>query len=692
MNQKIQSHHQQKLACIYLRQSTMYQVMHNQKSTDRQYALQQKALQFGWDQSMIRIMDADLGQSGTTSTHRHDFKALVAEVSMNNVGAIFVLEASRLSRSSADWNRLLELCSLTQTLIIDQDGIYDPSQFNDQLLLGLKGTMSQAELHLIKGRLYGAKLNKAKRGELRFPVPVGYVYDEDGNIVFDPDQQVQHTIHLLFDMFKEKQSAYYAVRYFGEHNIQFPKRSYGGRWKGKLLWGRLTHARVLTIIRHPFYAGVYTFGRYKTHKSLNAEGEIISTLKKQPMDQWQVIIKDHHQAYISYDTFENNLRQLQLNRTNIASQGIPSCVREGSSLLQGLMICSKCGRSMTIRYVKAGNKLIPTYECNWRKREGLSSSSCFSFRADVAEAAIEKSIIDVLSPQNILIATKALSQIQQHNNAMNKHWEMNIQRCQYNADLAQRRFEQVDPANRLVAASLEKNWNLQLEKLTIIQQQYQEYLNKQQQPFNLDDKQITLLAQHIPSLWSSTNNYKDKKRIIRLLISDVTVSKEPTQLKTLILNIRWKAGATQQIKAMLTLNIADKKRYPVEFVNTVRELTALHGDDRKTVEILNQKGLLSSTGKPFTKDMIEWIRHKYDIPRNPIKSDNEFTVKQVQQLFNVSRHMVYYWIENKHVCARKMSDNTFLITITPQLTKQLKQTIASSYKADAMIKYQKPGK
>ncbi len=229
MNSKIQSYHQQKMACIYLRQSTMFQVLHNQESTDRQYALEQKALQYGWDKTRIRIMDGDLGQSGSHTTNREDFRSLVAEVSMGNVGAIFVLEASRLSRSSADWNRLLELCSLTQTLIIDQDGCYDPSQFNDQLLLGLKGTMSQAELHLIRARLHGAKLNKAKRGELRFPIPVGFVYDDEANISFDPDAQVCHVIRLLFDVFKEKQSAYAVVHYFGTNNIPFPKRSYGGR-------------------------------------------------------------------------------------------------------------------------------------------------------------------------------------------------------------------------------------------------------------------------------------------------------------------------------------------------------------------------------------------------------------------------------------------------------------------------------
>jgi len=248
MNSKIQAHHQQKTAFVYLRQSTMYQVMHNQESTERQYALGQKAIDYGWNPSLVQVLDGDLGRSGSNTAGREDFKTLVAAVSMGTVGAIFVLEASRLSRSSADWNRLLELCSLTQTLIIDQDGCYDPVQFNDQLLLGLKGTMSQAELHLIRARLYGAKINKAKKGELRFPLPVGYVHDQEGNINFDPDAQVCHVIQMVFELYREKQSAYAVIQHLGRNGVKFPKRAYGGRWKGKLVWGKVTYDRILSVL------------------------------------------------------------------------------------------------------------------------------------------------------------------------------------------------------------------------------------------------------------------------------------------------------------------------------------------------------------------------------------------------------------------------------------------------------------
>lgn len=257
---------------------------------------------------------------------------------------------------------------------------------------------------------------------------------------------------------------------------------------------------------------------------------------------------------------------------------------------------------------------------------------------------------------------------------------------QYNADLAQRRFEQVDPANRLVAASLEKNWNLQLEKLSTVRQQYQEYMDNKRKQFCFDEKEIATLAAHIPTLWSNTKNNKDKKRIVRLLINDITVTKEK-QTKTLLLNIRWQAGATQQVQVKLPLNYADKLRYSTQIVDTVRTLTIQYADDRKTIELLNQQGLLSATGKPFTKDMIEWIRFKHRIPCSQPKAENEFTVAQVQQMFNISRHMVYYWIQRQYVVAQKKAHNHFLVTITPECKERLEQMIVTSYKASTMIKY-----
>ena len=381
MISKIQNHHREKSAYIYLRQSTMGQVRHHQESTERQYALKERAIELGWTPGMIRVIDSDLGISGTQMSNREGFKTLVAEVSLKQVGAVFALEASRLSRSNTDWHRLLELCSITETLIIDEDGCYNPADFNDQLLLGLKGTMSQAELHFLRTRLLGGKVNKAKKGKLRFPLPVGFCYDEEDNIVLDPDEEVRGVVGLLFSTFRQTGSAYGVVHKFAKNNIKFPKRSYGGIWDGRLIWGQLTHGRVLGVLKNPSYAGVYVYGRYKYAKKILSDGNIVNKVEKMPMDSWQVAINDHHRGYINWDEFLDNQKILLQNQTNGEETLLSGSAREGLALLQGLLLCDDCGHKIRVRY-KGNGGVYPTYECNWRKREGLSGATCLSVRCD----------------------------------------------------------------------------------------------------------------------------------------------------------------------------------------------------------------------------------------------------------------------------------------------------------------------
>ena len=306
MNTKITPQHQSKPAYIYIRQSTLAQVRHNQESTERQYALRDKALALGWPETAIRVLDRDLGQSGAQMTGREDFKTLVADVSMGNVGAVFALEVSRLARSNLDWHRLLELCALTHTLVIDADGCYDAGDFNDGLILGLKGTMAQAELHFLRGRLQGGKLNKAKKGELRFPLPVGLCFDDDGRIVLDPDDEVRGAVQLAFRLFQETGSAYAVVKRFAEDGLRFPKRAYGGAWAGRLIWGRLSHERVLGLIRNPSYAGVYVFGRYQYRQRITPQGEVHKHVQPVPKAEWRVHLPNHHDGYITLEEFERN--------------------------------------------------------------------------------------------------------------------------------------------------------------------------------------------------------------------------------------------------------------------------------------------------------------------------------------------------------------------------------------------------
>ena len=340
MNTTITQAHQNKPAYIYVRQSTLAQVRHNQESTERQYALQDKALAMGWPQRSIRVLDRDLGVSGAQIAGREDFKTLVADVSMGQVGAVFALEVSRLARSNVDWHRLLELCALTHTLVIDADGCYDPADFNDGLLLGIKGTMAQAELHFLRGRLLGGKLNKAQKGELRFPLPVGLCYDDQGCIVMDPDDEVRGAVQLVFRLFLQTGSAYAIVQRFSQEGLRFPLRAYGGAWAGKLIWGRLTYGRVLSLIKNPSYAGTYVFGRFQYAKTISPKGEVRKNMRAVPTPEWRVHLREHHEGYITVDEFDQNQQRLARNRTNGERTVLSGPAREGLALLQGMLLCS----------------------------------------------------------------------------------------------------------------------------------------------------------------------------------------------------------------------------------------------------------------------------------------------------------------------------------------------------------------
>src|SRR5947209_14672451 len=329
MNSKITEQHRSRPAYIYVHQATNAQVIHHQEITERQYALRTMALELGWSESAIRTLDRDLGMTGTEMTRREDFKTLVADVSMGQVGAVFALEVSRLARSNLDWHRLLELCALTATLVIDEDGCYDPSDFNDGLLLGWKGAMAQAELHFLHARLQGGKLNKAKKGELRFPVPVGFCYDEQGGIILDPDQEVQGAVSLVFRLFRETGSAFGVMRRFAEGALRFPKRSYGGAWDGRIIWGRLTHSRVLGMLKNPSYAGMYVFGRYQYRRQISPDGGVHKRTQAVAMSDWRVSLKEHHEGYITLEEFSKNQERLEKNRTNGEETLLAGPAREG---------------------------------------------------------------------------------------------------------------------------------------------------------------------------------------------------------------------------------------------------------------------------------------------------------------------------------------------------------------------------
>lgn len=668
------------MAYIYIRQSTMGQVLHHQESTERQYALKNRALECGWSIDQIRILDGDLGLSGAQMAKREDFKSLVADVSLNKVGALFALEASRLSRSSTDWNRLFELCSLTDTLIIDEDGCYNPADFNDQLLLGLKGIMSQAELHFIRARLHGGKLNKAKKGTLRFPLPVGYCYGEEGTIIPDPDEEVRSAVKLLFETFQQTGSAYGVVQNFARLNLKFPKRSYGGVWKGRLIWGRLSYERVNGILKNPSYAGVYVYGRYRCRRFLSTDGSICSKIECVPMSRWQVTLQDHHEGYISWDQFLRNHALLHQNQTNGAETLLPTAAREGLALLQGLLLCSKCGRRLSVRYQGNGG-LYPIYECNWQRRDGLTGGSCMMFQCSIADRAIGARVLEVLRPEQLAIALKAMEGVERQNKAIDAQWQMRVQRAEYEASLAQRRYEEVDPANRLVASTLEKRWNDALANLEQLKQQHDEFIRKEHLEITPEQREkVFALAQDLPRLWNApTTQWKDRKRILRLLIKDITAEKlsEP---KRLVLHVRWQGGATEDIACDLPRRMCDRVRYGQETVQKVEDLAKSLPDDR-IAQALNKEGVPSSKGAPFTVSGIRHIRGVHAIPPPEPRRPGELTVKELAAKFDVSTYVVYYWIERGYVKARRVKEGLpFWITLQGQDEEELRRRVAESYK------------
>jgi len=679
MNPKIQEHHRSKPAYIYLRQSTPGQVLHHRESTERQYALREKARELGWNESLVRTLDQDLGKTGTEMTRREDFKTLVADVSMGQVGAVFALEVSRLARSNLDWQRLLELCALTSTLVVDEDGCYDPADFNDGLLLGLKGVMASAEIHFLRARLQGGKLHKAQKGELRFPLPVGFCYDAGSRIIQDPDEEVRGAVSLVFRLFRETGSAFAVMQRFAAGALRFPKRAYGGAWDGKLIWGRLTHGRVLGLLKNPSYAGRYVFGRFQYRREISPEGKVHPRKHAVAMPNWRVSLQDHHLGYIRWEEFLHNQERLEKNRTNGEETVLAGPAREGLALLQGLLLCGHCGRRLTVRYTGNGG-IYPRYQCNWLRRESLGTSKeCLNIRCDLLDAAVSEEVLKALQPAELELALAALAELEWRDQALGRQWQMRIERAEYEAALAERRYLEVDPSQRLVASTLERRWNDALLQLEDLKKQAAELQRQEARVATPEQKaKVLALARDLPRLWPApTTQAKDRKRMLRLLLKDITVEKL-SPLQQLQVHIRWQGGANISLSVPLPPKIADRVRYPAVLVDRVRQL-ALRLPDAEIAAQLQREGHVSAKGQAYTAKIVQWIRGCYQIPRVVLKRPEELSVDQVAKEFGVSPSVVYYWIERHLIQARRINGRSpYWITLNASDEQKLRDRVRNS--------------
>lgn len=519
-HQKVNAGHLKRNAYLYIRQSTLRQVFENTESTKRQYDLRQHAVALGWPVEQIVVIDSDLGQSGASAVDREGFQRLVAEVGLGKAGIVLGLEVSRLARNSTDWHRLLEICALTDTLILDEDGIYDPAHFNDRLLLGLKGTMSEAELHVIKARLQGGLLNKARRGELQSPLPVGFVYNPVNQPVLDPDKQVQQSLRFFFDTFHRAGSAMATIKAFHQQGLLFPRRLRKGPHKGDLLWAELTHSRTLQVLHNPRYAGAFVYGRTRTRKK--ADGG--DTFQKRPRDQW-ILLQGVHPGYISWEQYEENQRRLLENSKAHGADRRMSPPREGPALLQGLVLCGICGGRMTVRYHNRCTHPVPDYVC---QKDGIEHGKplCQSINGEQIDKAISELLIQTMTPMALDVALAVQQEIQTRLDDVDRLRRKQVERARYESDLAQRRYLHVDPANRLVADALEAEWNSKLRALNDAQQEYERLCQTDHQTMDGAQRaRIAALARDFPRLWQDPKTPdRERKRMVRLLLEDWKMS------------------------------------------------------------------------------------------------------------------------------------------------------------------------
>ena len=635
--QKITARHLSRQAMLYVRQSTLHQVLENTESTARQYGLRQRAIALGWEASHIVVIDQDLGQSGASAVDRAGFQRLVAEVGLGHVGLVMGLEVSRLARSSLDWHHLLEICTMTGTLILDEDGLYDPATFNDRLLLGLKGTMSEAELHVLQARLKGGILHKASRAALKVPLPVGLVYTEDQTVILDPDAQIQQALRLLFATFKRTGSAWATVKYFRDQGLLFPRRVRIGPHAGELHWMPLQHNAVLKVLRNPRYAGAFCFGR--THTSKHPDGSLhIQTL---PQEQWLFLVREVHAGYLSWEDYEANRAQLRANRRAHGEDRRHGPPREGPALLQGLVICGRCGNRMTVRYhdVKSGKRLYPEYMCQKEMIEHAEEKVCQRILGAGPAAAIAELLLAQLTPLAIDTTVQVYEELHTQAEAARHLRAQQVERARYAAELAQRRFLRVDPENRLVADVLEADWNARLRELACVQEEAEQQNEAEQRKLSaLEQQAIADLVDDFPRVWKDPRTSdRDRKRMVRLLLEDVTVLK---QEEVIAVHVRFKGGVQQTI----TVPVSRGRRSTPELIALIDQLLDDY-TDAEVAEQLNQRGWRTYEGKPFTAARVLSLRRYQQLKTHATRLAERglLSAEEAASAYGVCRETLMAW-------------------------------------------------
>jgi DNA invertase Pin-like site-specific DNA recombinase len=682
-DERVTTAHRAKLAYVYVRQSSPGQVRHHQESTELQYRLVDRAVMIGWPRERVQVIDDDLGKSGTSSSNRHGFQTLIAEVGLGKAGLVISLDASRLARNNRDWHQLLELCSLFGVLIADGERLYDPGAYHDRLLLGLSGIMSEAELHQIKIRLHQGERQKAARGDLRLPLPAGLIQTREGSVTFNPDEEVQERLRLVFAKFRELRSAKGVMRYLQRSNLLLPVRPIHGPAPHDVVWRPADSARVIHILKNPAYAGAYVYGRRRPDPLRRQPGsERIGTVAVAP-EEWPICLKDAHPAYVDWEEFMANRKQLTDNvaRYDAGRRGAP---RKGSALLQGIVSCGRCARRMGLRYSGLHGD-YPVYVCVADSNSD-GRPRCQEVRALAVDEEIERLILTALTPDRIALAVAALGEIEEETRAMERQWSLKRERTCFDAERARRQYDAVEPENRLVARSLERAWEERLRRADQVEQEYNAWRRNQTVSISDSDRQeILALGENLPCLWhAATTRSADRKQIVRLVIEDVALDQKRRRGYVWI-KVIWQTGAASehwlQRQVQSYAQHADQDRLR----RRITELNRLERMDGEIAAILNMEALRTAHGAPFSGGMIHLLRKKWQIPTVKINGkavnppqwpDGSYSIQGTATAIGITPQVVFDWLRRGWLTGKQLAKGMpWQIALSPEQAIELRARV-----------------
>ncbi len=659
---KVTTAHQAKLAYVYVRQSSLSQVTRHGESTELQYRLVERAIALGWPRERVKLIDEDLGKSGASSAQRLGFQQLIAEIGLARVGLVLSWDASRLARNNSDWHQLIELCAVFGTLIADGEQLYDPRQYHDRLLLGLSGMMSEAELHQLKLRLQAGSRQKAERGELHLPLPAGLERQRDGSVILNPDDEIQARLRLVFAKFDELGSARAVMRYLQRQGLPVPTRPLRGPVPHEIVWQPASASRVLEMLHNPAYAGAYAYGRTTLDPTRHQPDHPASGIVQRPLEQWPVCLQNVYPAYISWAQYLRNHQRLQNNQNRYQADrhGVP---RQGQALLQGIIVCGRCGARLRLRYSGPEGQ-YPVYTCS-HARHTHDLPRCQEVRALALDAAVEQHLLAALEPDKLELALAALEQLEHETETLQRHWQLRVERAQYEAERARRQYHAVEPDNRLVARNLERHWEDKLRALDELEHAHQRWLG--QQAFTLTDSDrsaILALGEDLPTLWQApTTTSADRKHLLRLVINAVIVDAKRERGR-LWYQINWHTGATSEHRLTRKVQRLDEHPQFDALQHRVRALSTAQKMDAEIAAILNAEGFRTARGQGFKGANVWRIRQQWQLPsvkenakdpHPPRWADGTYSIEGAAAAVGVTVGTVYKWVRQGRVKGQQLA-------------------------------------